>query len=87
MCMTNTDDNERVMTTIRLPKKVLRDSAADAKKRGWSRTRLIEELLVAHHENRITVAARPGPSAFPADELGSPENPAHITFPTTLESP
>jgi hypothetical protein len=76
--MAEDNDNARAMTTIRLPKKVLKDSGDDAKARGWSRTHLIEELLVAYHEGRLTVTPRPGPSAFPGDDLVATPHPPNL---------
>jgi len=58
----------RTMTTIRLPHDLFEWWGEYAASKGLSKTRVVEELLTALREDRLRVAPRAGPNAFPADE-------------------
>lgn len=79
----------REIISIRLHPDVLSWATAYAAGYGWTRTRLIEEMLVALREGRLDVHPRAGCDPFPANtvEPGStPEHPAHIVFITKDQS-
>lgn len=78
-----TENPNRKLTSLRLPKKLLDDFTAYAEANGVSKTHIMETLVEALLEGRLTMRPRSGPNAFPAEEMeiGSvPECPARIAW-------
>jgi len=77
------ENTNRKLTTFRLPPTVLDAFTNYAKKVGQHKTAILEEMVVALLEGRLTIHPRGGANAFPGDEVpagSSPECPAHIAF-------
>jgi hypothetical protein len=77
------DTRNRKMTSLRLPPELLDWFTTYAKSQRLSKTQVVEELLWALREGRMTIRPRSGPNAFPAEEVAvgsTPECPALIAY-------
>ena len=77
------DNTNRVLTSLRLPKKVLEDFGEFAEANSVSKTHIMETMVVALLEGRLVIKPPAGANAFPAEEIeaGSvPEYPLLIAL-------
>jgi hypothetical protein len=75
------DGSNRKITTFRLPPELLVQFTSYAKAHGVSKTYILETLIEALLEDRLTLCPRSGPNAFPAAEIevgSTPHYPALI---------
>jgi hypothetical protein len=72
------------VTTFRLEPALLAWVTKYAEQHGKTRNSIVEELLEALHEGRLSVRPRSGPNPFPAEEVEAgttPEYPLQIAWP------